>query len=289
MTLQSSKIMETRVKKRNWSYPFIILFLFTEQTGAFSSPDVPLPNIPTSNSEVIKPPPTDDHTKPQYFSPPSSFANPKIVDTKKQKKLKTSSSSGLVKSKSSLVLFQWLNEPQFSSELAYIFLKQPKQYAPSLLAEKINQDFLKTTLFLNFHQNIMQFPYMLKWGIRASTGLTRNEDNESIYFFPLSLSIILSLQIFKDQFITPFFEIGYSAWNIDFSELSEAFPFWSVGTIISLSLFKHSLRYTLPEEYGIQDMGIILEVRNNTSPFDFPDKTRGYFLHSLHAGIYLKF
>lgn len=193
------------------------------------------------------------------------------------------------KEESHWVLFRWLNEQQASVQWAHGFLNEEQKYMPSPLAEEINDSF-KNDMFwyLNFHYNLMQFPYVLKWGAKASAGFTRNYDVDSTYFFPLSLSVIFHLQVFKHQYITPFFELGYSTWNIDFSdEFSEFFPFWTVGTYISLSIFKRSLQYTLEDEYGIKDIGVVIDWRNHSSPFHFEE--RAYFLRSVHAGIYCKF
>ena len=192
------------------------------------------------------------------------------------------------KNKEKLILFQWLNEQHFSLQWAYGFFRQ--KHTPPLLKVNINDTFLNQALFFfNFQQNIIQFPYILKWGLKVSTGITRNYDNDKIYFYPLHLSAITSLQIFKYQLIVPFFEMGYSTWNIDFSEFSEAFPVWSLGASVSWALFKQSLSYTLPDEYGIQDAGISLEIRNHSSSLDMPERDRGYFLRSIHVGIYFKF
>ena len=278
---------------KKWPYLFFIafFFLFSGQRQAFS---ISLP-------EDIPPPPTI--TKPSPVS--SKMSQPHLnissdtktspLKTRFKKKSKPSSlmkyaESLLVKYAESHILFQWLNEQQLSFQWAYGFLKQKDKFAPVLLKERINNTFRNDTIiYLNFHQNILQFPYILKWGLKASAGLTLNKDNKQTYFFPLSLTMIVHLQIFKHQFIVPFFEMGYSTWNIDFSEFSDYFPVWHIGTTISLSLFKNSLRHTLPDEYGIQDIGIILEVRNHSSPTDLPDEKRGYFLHSLHTGLYFKF
>ena len=196
----------------------------------------------------------------------------------------------LLQDRQKLILFQWVNEQQISLQWAYAFLKQTEKHAPDLLKEKIDDSFRNDILFyLNFHQNIIQFPYVLKWGLRASAGMTRNYSIGSTYFIPMSLSATISLQVFEKQIVVPFFEMGYSLWSVDFSESSDFFPFWSVGADISFSIFKSSLRYTLSDEYGIEDIGVSLEVRNHSSPMDFPDEKRGYFLHSLHAGIYCKF
>lgn len=187
------------------------------------------------------------------------------------------------------ILFRWLNENQISGQWAHGFLSEELKYIPSPLEEEINDSFKNDMfLYLNFHYNIMQFPYVLKWGAKASAGFTRNYDVESTYFIPMSLSIIFHLQIFNHQFLTPFFEIGYSTWNIDFSdEFSEFFPFWTVGGYLSLSIFKRSLQHTLKDEYGITDIGIVVDWRNSSSPFHFEE--RAYFLRSLHAGIYFRF
>ncbi len=187
-------------------------------------------------------------------------------------------------------LFRWLNEQNVSFQWAYAFLEQKNKYAPTLLKEKINENFKNDTfLYFNFYQNIFQLPAILKWGLKASAGFTRNEDVESLSFFPLSLSVITHLQVFRHQFIVPFFEMGYSIWNVDFSDFSQHFPFWGVGALISFSLFKPSLQYTLLDEYGIRDIGINLELRNQASPTSFFEKDRGYFLRSLHLGIYFHF
>ena len=192
--------------------------------------------------------------------------------------------------KEKLHLFKWVNERGMSVEWAHGFLKQKDKYAPKLLKEKIKETFLKEALFfLNFHQNILQFPYVLRWGIRGSAGITRNYSVKSTYFIPLQLSLILQLQIFEHQVLIPFTEIGVSSWNIDFEEFTQVFPFWSIGTRISLSLFKRSLQYTFPNEYGIGDVGLIFELRNNISPPDYPDEEKGYFLRTFHAGVYFKF
>ena len=269
-----------------WFYLFFIAFSFLligpKQAFSTSSSE----NIPSPPSVIEQPPISFPKMNQPRLSAPSKTQSAPVKIRRKKK----SKPSAFRAYKESLILFQWCNEQEFSLQWAYGFLKQKDKFAPSLLKEKITDKFKNDTMiYLNLHQNILQFPYILKWGLKASTGLTRNYDHEKTYFFPLSLSMIVSLQIFKDQLIVPFFEMGYSTWNTDFSEFSEFFPIWSLGTSISLSLFKASLRHTLPDEYGIQDIGIIMEVRNHSSPLNLPDKKRGYFLHSLHTGIYFKF
>ena len=107
-------------------------------------------------------------------------------------------------------------------------------------------------------------------------------------FFPLSASFIWSLQIFNYYTFTPFFEIGASVWNQGFyNKWSSFFPYWGAGAFISFSLLKNSLRYTFPEEYKIQDMGILLEMRRYLTPAK-EDGIKS-FLTTFHAGIYFHF
>lgn len=191
--------------------------------------------------------------------------------------------------KMDLKLFKSLDESTLSVGGIRSFFKSEYNYAPILLKNKINDTFLKKFMYFNIHTNLFQFPYIIKWGIKLSSGLSRNYDLKSTYFIPLSLSVILNFQLFKHQFITPFLEVGYSTWNINFSEYSNVFPFWSAGSLISLSLFKKSLRYTLLDEYSIKDLGFIVQLKNSLNATTSSKNKLKYFLHSLHIGIYFKF
>ena len=122
---------------------------------------------------------------------------------------------------------------------------------------------------------------------------TKEDSSDSFFslrgaFFPLSASFIWSLQIFNYPTFTPFFEIGASVWNQGFyNKWSSFFPYWGAGAFISFSLLKNSLRYTFPEEYKIQDMGILLEMRRYLTPAK-EDGIKS-FLTTFHAGIYFHF
>ena len=123
---------------------------------------------------------------------------------------------------------------------------------------------------------------------------TKEDDSSDSFFpirssfFPLSASFIWSLQIFNYPTLTPFFEIGASVWNEGlYNEWSSFFPYWGAGAFISFSLLKNSLRYTFPEEYKIQDMGILLEMRRYLTPAK-EDGIKS-FLTTFHAGIYFHF
>ena len=155
-----------------------------------------------------------------------------------------------------------------------------------MLKEKITKNFKnESLLYLNFHRDIIRFPYVLDWGLRGSIGLARSYDLKSDYFFPLSLSGIVSLRVWKHQPVVPFVEGGFSSWNINISsDFSDILPFWTVGAFVSLSLFKPSLRYTFANDYGVKDIGFVLEWRNHFSPFQKTE--RGPFLKTIHVGVY---
>ena len=272
--------------KLSKKYLFIIVLLFLGvQNLVFS--DISANNSADSAGSADSESAQQEHSSTQQSDKKPPATQPHI---KKTRKFKQTQKNHWTIGGEKLFLFQWVNEQQMSLQWAYAFLNQTDKFAPTLLQEKINESFRNESLiYFNFHQNIIQFPYILKWGLKASAGVTRNYDVDSTYFIPISLSAMVSFQIFKNQVIVPFFEIGYSFWNVDFSESSDFFPFWGVGADISLSVFKKSLRYTLPDEYGIKDIGLSLEFRSNSSPMDFSEEKRGYFSRSLHVGVYCRF
>ena len=264
-----------------------------------SSPASADPSSPASAEppESIEPSPSSLPLPAKVLSKNTEEQNPALRANKTRKsspvkkaiKPKKTSSS---KTKKAWVLFEWLSENHISLEWAYAFLDPADKdlYAPALLKEKITNSFKnEALLYFNFHRNIIRFPYVLDGGLKASIGLARSYDLKSDYFFPLSLSAIMSLRIWKHQFIVPFLEGGFSSWNINVSgDFSDIFPFWTVGAFVSLSLFKPSLRYIFANDYGVQDIGFIGEWRNHLSPFKKEDK-RGAFLRTLHLGLYVHF
>ncbi len=214
----------------------------------------------------------------------ASGESPKRV--RKKPRAKKSRAS---KKESQWILFEWLNTNQISLQWAYGFLDQEQKdlYSPPLLKKNITESFKHESLiFLNFHHNIIRFPYILHWGLRGGLGLARNYDLKSDFFVPLSLSGILSLKLTKHQPVVPFVEGGFSSWNRNLSDdFSDIFPYWTVGAFISLSLFKPSLTYTFPNDYGFKDLGFAVEWRNHVSPFK--KEKRGTFLRTLHVGLYM--
>ncbi len=185
-------------------------------------------------------------------------------------------------------LFRWAMDQQISIEWGKGFLKEPDQRAPSLINKEINDTFLKDALlFFNVQKNLLYFPYIFKWGARASLGLARNYDLEKTYFIPLSLSTVLTFQMIRQQFVFPFVEIGFSKWNIDFNseEFSGWISYWSVGALISFSILKPSLSYTLLDEYKLNDWGLIVEFKSHYDA----ENNRKYFLRTLHIGSYFNF
>ena len=237
------------------------------------------PSSPEPTKEISNPP------LPSRWEPSSAESqNPPFTQTKKTKIKK----SKQVKNKK-WVLFDWLSRNHLSLEWAYGVLKDKDLYAPPLLQEKITKNFKnEALLYLNFHRDIIRFPYILDWGLKASMGLARSYDLKSDYFFPLSFSMIVSMRIKKHQPVVPFAEGGFSSWNINMSgDFSDIFPFWTVGAFVSFSLFKPSLQYMFVNDYGVHDIGFALEWRNHLSPFK--QEERGLFLKTFHLGFYCHF
>ena len=217
-------------------------------------------------------------TNPQVgFLPGTDKSNTKVHKPSYSTKKLMRQNKGLASAKKNKwTLFKWLHTNHFSLEWAYGFLDQEDKnlYAPPLLKEKITKNFKhEALLFLNYHHDIIRFPYLLDWGLRGSVGMARSYDIKSDYFFPLSLSGIVSLRAWKHQPLVPFVEGGLSSWNLNFSsDFSKILPFWTVGAFVSLSLFKSSLRYTFANDYGVNDIGFVLEWRTHLSPFQKEEK-----------------
>ncbi len=299
------------MKKIIWFFLFIIIYVFAGPANVLAKSQTPAESYQNTPSSPLtkKLSPTSNSAQPKDFI---QSVKKRIAEGRKSFTKQKKPSSRFMSQKETLILFQWLNEQQISLQWAGANITKKdfnskEGFAPELLKKEIHFDtFANDRLFyLNFQQNIIQFPYILKWGLRASLGVAFNYDNDRKYFFPMSASGIWSLQIFKHQIIIPFFEMGFSTWNINsyLEEFTPLFPFWGVGASISLALFKNSLRYTLPDEYGIKDLGIILEFRRHSSPLKWlnpwfnsekkewlwPEEKRGYFFDSFHAGIYCRF
>ena len=185
-------------------------------------------------------------------------------------------------------LFQWLYLMEVSIQWSYAVFNENSNFIHDDLKEHVEMDkFLKKALFFShFHIDLIQFPYVLSWGLKLGAGLSRNYDIRSYYFIPLSFSLIYHIRAIKE--LLPFVELGFSSWNIDFSNVfSEFYFFWSVGGKISFSLFKKSLRYTMPSDYGIYDIGMITELRFHSGK-QYQGETQN-FLKTFHVGLYLTF
>ena len=209
---------------------------------------------------------TVSQTKPgtEHPSPP--------VTTETTQKLKDSNVSDMFHLK-------WPHQIEFSVQGAGT-LNLTKEKAPALIQTNINKSFLRNHLFLNLQYYLLQFPSFFKWSLKTSAGLTRNYDRQSTTFIPLSVGGALHINLINS--LIPFFEVGYSVWNIDFQKFSSGFFYWSVGLNISFSLFKPSLQYTLPDEYDINDMGFAIESR-------WSIYKSNQFINTLHGGLYLRF
>ena len=303
------KIILKDTKKMNKTTNlFIILIGFTfssfttSQTKNNTEESLPLPAT-TNTSETLplspdntkttldtKPSPTTikasetlplspDNTKTTLDTKPS----PATTNTPEMLPLNPVNIQAIKKPKDSSVSnifhFKWPHQIEFSIQGAGT-LSLTKEKAPQLIQENINNSFLRNHLFLNLQYYLFQFPSFFKWSLKASAGLTRNYDIQSTNFAPLSVGGVLHINLINS--LIPFIEAGYSVWNIDFKKFSSHFFYWSTGLNISFSLFKPSLQYTLPDEYKVNDMGLILESRWSI----YKDS---YFIHTLHGGLYLRF
>ena len=172
-----------------------------------------------------------------------------------------------------------LNHVQVSVQWAKV-LSWSENKTPSLLKASINESFLEHFLFLNLQYHILKWPGFLKWGLKTSAGLGRNYDVQSKHFTPLSLGAVIYVYLIDS--IAPFVEWGYALWSVDFNEFSSVFPYLSAGLNISFNLLKPSLKYTLSDEYGIDDIGLSVESR-------WLFYKNYQFMHTIHAGLYLRF
>ena len=145
----------------------------------------------------------------------------------------------------------------------------------------IRSFFKDSLIYFNWQKNLIQFPYIFKWGIKGHLGWNYNEaDAEPL--INIALSSITTLQFMNPQFIVPFIEIGASTWNTDFDHFSDISFFWGSGILLSMALLKPSLSYTLPDEYNLHDLGFLLQFVQQYEAIDHSS----YF---FHFGIYLIF
>ena len=197
-------------------------------------------------------------------------------------------------------LFQWLKEQGLSFEWSTVLSEDPQKGMPPLLQEYRFQPFRPgdkkkpvkkshTPFFLedsllhfNYWRPLIQFPRVLKWGLRSSVGWTQAEGQN---LFSLSLSGLLSLHVLPFSFIVPFVEGGGRVWNRNFVQaFSRLNPFYSLGAFVSLSILKPSLRHTLWSEYSIRDMGLVGELQTH-----YTFKHSRPFIRLLHLGVYFHF
>ena len=227
------------------------------------------PSSVTNSTPVSVSPTTTNIPPPTINSTPVPSAP---IAKKPTQKIKDSTQSDMF-------YLKWPNQIEFSFQGAGT-LNITEQTAPKLIQTNVNKSFLRNHSFLNLQYYFLQFPSFFKWSLKASAGLTRNYDTQSTKFIPLSVGGVFHLYLIDS--LVPFFEWGYSVWNINFDKFSSTFFYWGAGLNISFSLFKPSLKYTLPDEYKINDMGLNVESRWST----YKSNT---FINTLHVGLYLRF
>jgi len=148
-------------------------------------------------------------------------------------------------------LFQWLDQHQLSVQWGVASSEDEGSTIDSFLYDSL--------IYLNWHRNILQFPYVLKWGVKGHFGWNYNKGENEKRLINVSLSSITTLQIINPQYVVPFLELGASTWNVSFDHFSDISFFWGAGVLFSLSIFKPSLSYTLPDEYNLMDIGFLLQ------------------------------
>ncbi len=133
-----------------------------------------------------------------------------------------------------------------------------KENASIIVHNQDSNDFFNRKFAqLHYQHNVVHFISTVKLGYEAQTGITMQYNNASPLIIPISFGLIYSISNVYLPYIVPFISGGYSIWNIQLSEWSKPMAYWSTGVKISFGLFKSSLNYTLPDEYGLQDMGAI--------------------------------
>lgn len=187
-------------------------------------------------------------------------------------------------------LFQVINENHLSFEWTKMTTQSPNEVSQIAQNIKANSFFNRQLLQVDFHKNWLQLLHILKWGIQASAGTTLSYggSNQGAFFVPMYMGSILSLQLTKRPYFIPFIAAGYSIWSIGFHTLSSMLFQWSAGAHISFSIMKPSLGYTLLDEYGIHDMGIIAK----TTSYYFVENGLPHgniLIASLHIGVYFQF
>ncbi len=260
------------------SYRIILIsavFSFFAVSQTESSTDSVLPPPVINSTPDPVPPPVINSTPDSVLPPPAINSTPVSstpIAKKTTQKIKHPNQSDMFHLK-------WPNQIEFSGQGAGT-LNITTQNAPKLIQTNVNKAFLRNHSFLNLQYYFLQFPSFFKWSLKVSAGLTRNYDTQSTRFIPLNVGGVFHLYLIDS--LVPFFEWGYSVWNINFNEFSSTFFYWGTGLNISFSLFKPSLKYTLADEYKINDMGLNVESRWSI----YKSNT---FINTLHVGLYLRF
>ncbi len=185
-------------------------------------------------------------------------------------------------------LFQIINENNISFEWTKMTVQSDSQVIQIAQGIKKSSFFNRQLVQLNFYKNWLQIFRVFKWGFQAGAGTTVYYNNQKSFFIPMYVGSVLSLQITQKPFIIPFISAGYSMWSIGFHTLSSVLSHWSAGALISFAIMKSSLGYTLLDEYGIHDMGIIVRTSSCYSVKDWLPQG-DVLAASLHIGAYFRF
>ena len=185
----------------------------------------------------------------------------------------------------------WVNHSQLSFGWVNDIFSDLHLLSPFIqsLNKNAQQAFLDGSfLYAHFQRDEFYFPYFWHWGWRASAGLAADYEKwgEEVYAIPVSVLGVISFQFFPYQTVIPFFTAGYTWWSENLSHFSDLMFQWGGGVKISFALLNRSLYHTLPDEYEISDMGLLLEslfVHRGWRPDE------GYIIHSVNLGVYFYF
>ena len=171
--------------------------------------------------------------------------------------------------------FEWVDMQVQSAAL----LSQITQ--PARSASFFNQHLVQ----LDFHRDWLNILNLFHWGFSVGAGMSFGGGR---VFTPLYTGSVLSLHLGTRPWAVPFVSSGYALWAMEWQQFSSLILEWNAGVNLSFAIFKPSLGYTLSDEYGIEDMGVVVKTTSYYSTKDFWPEGDKVF-SSLHVGAYFRF
>ena len=113
----------------------------------------------------------------------------------------------------------------------------------------------------SFHKDLLQLLNWIRFGLDIGPGITIYHDNSShpsLIF--LKAGGQFNLVITQTPSVTPFIAGGYWDTIHQWERTGFAGAYFSAGVKVSFALFKPSLYYILPDEYGLSDIGLTAQI-----------------------------